>query len=211
MLDWINWLKSFISGNAAGKLTAKTRLDIKFWVLFEIFLFSFLFNLFRLSVLQVSEEKSCMQFSIQRPTLPSTETHPEERLYRRLDVTTWLHHLNQNGQVEEEYKLRKVGMSQWEYLTASEKRDFHFQSRAFVVGRIVTVRKKVLDSATYAVVSQRHLSVKNKLVSLWNNTVCSLDGHRCFLCFFSVWLIRTYFKTPLHEVLLSVLLIFSTL
>ncbi|XP_016896019.1 TBC1 domain family member 16 isoform X3 [Cynoglossus semilaevis] len=57
---------------------------------------------------QVSEEKSCMQFSIQRPTLPSTETHPEERLYRRLDVTTWLHHLNQNGQVEEEYKLRKA-------------------------------------------------------------------------------------------------------
>uniref|UniRef100_A0A3Q4G3P6 TBC1 domain family, member 16 n=1 Tax=Neolamprologus brichardi TaxID=32507 RepID=A0A3Q4G3P6_NEOBR len=57
---------------------------------------------------QVSDEKSCMQFSIQRPTLPSAETHPEERLYRRLDVTTWLRHLNQNGQVEEEYKLRKA-------------------------------------------------------------------------------------------------------
>lgn len=49
-----------------------------------------------------------MQFSIQRPTLPSAESHPEERLYRRLDVTTWLRHLNHNGQVEEEYKLRKV-------------------------------------------------------------------------------------------------------
>lgn len=49
-----------------------------------------------------------MQFSIQRPTLPSAETHPEEKLYRRLDVNTWLRHLNQNGQVEEEYKLRKV-------------------------------------------------------------------------------------------------------
>lgn len=49
-----------------------------------------------------------MQFSIQRPTLPSAETHPEEKLYRRLDVTIWLRHLNQNGQVEEEYKLRKV-------------------------------------------------------------------------------------------------------
>lgn len=49
-----------------------------------------------------------MQFSIQRPTLPSAETHPEEKLYRRLDVTVWLRHLNQNGQVEEEYKLRKV-------------------------------------------------------------------------------------------------------
>lgn len=49
-----------------------------------------------------------MQFSIQRPTLPSAETHPEEKLYRRLDVTTWLRHLNHSGQVEEEYKLRKV-------------------------------------------------------------------------------------------------------
>lgn len=58
---------------------------------------------------QVSDEKSCMQFSIQRPTLPSAEAHPEERLYRRLDVTTWLRHLNHSGQVEEEYKLRKVG------------------------------------------------------------------------------------------------------
>uniref|UniRef100_A0A667YX61 TBC1 domain family, member 16 n=1 Tax=Myripristis murdjan TaxID=586833 RepID=A0A667YX61_9TELE len=57
---------------------------------------------------QVSDEKSCMQFSIRRPTLPSAETHPEEKLYRRLDVTTWLRHLNHNGQVEEEYKLRKA-------------------------------------------------------------------------------------------------------
>lgn len=57
---------------------------------------------------QVTDEKSCMQFSIQRPTLPSAETHPEERLYRRLDVTTWLRHFNQSGQVEEEYKLRKA-------------------------------------------------------------------------------------------------------
>ncbi|XP_049600229.1 TBC1 domain family member 16 isoform X3 [Syngnathus scovelli] len=57
---------------------------------------------------QVSNEKSCMQFSIQRATLPSAESHPEEKLYRRLDVGSWLRHLNQNGQVEEEYKLRKA-------------------------------------------------------------------------------------------------------
>ncbi|TRZ01375.1 hypothetical protein DNTS_034928 [Danionella cerebrum] len=57
---------------------------------------------------QVSEEKSCMQFSIRRPSLPSAEMHPEERLYRRLDVTSWLRHLNRSGQVLEEYKLRKA-------------------------------------------------------------------------------------------------------
>lgn len=74
---------------------------------FQPFLFAVLYSDFH-AFHQVSVEKSCMQFSIQRPTLPSAETHPEEKLYRRLDVTIWLRHLNQNGQVEEEYKLRKV-------------------------------------------------------------------------------------------------------
>jgi len=49
-----------------------------------------------------------MQFSIRRPKLPSSETHPEENTYRRLDVSAWLGHLNHCGQVEEEYKLQKV-------------------------------------------------------------------------------------------------------
>ena len=59
-------------------------------------------------VQQVADEKTCMQFSIRRPKLPSSETHPEESMYRRLDVAAWLRHLNALGQVEEEYKLRKV-------------------------------------------------------------------------------------------------------
>ncbi|XP_061866911.1 TBC1 domain family member 16 isoform X2 [Colius striatus] len=57
---------------------------------------------------QLTDEKTCMQFSIRRPKLPSSETHPEENAYRRLDVSAWLHHLNEAGQVEEEYKLQKA-------------------------------------------------------------------------------------------------------
>ncbi|XP_018092690.1 TBC1 domain family member 16 S homeolog isoform X2 [Xenopus laevis] len=57
---------------------------------------------------QVTEDKTCLHFSIQRPNLPSSESHPEEGMYRRLDVTSWLEHLNEGGQVEEEYKLRKL-------------------------------------------------------------------------------------------------------
>ncbi|XP_037348273.1 TBC1 domain family member 16 isoform X2 [Talpa occidentalis] len=57
---------------------------------------------------QVSDERTRMQFSIRRPKLPSSETHPEESMYRRLDVSAWLRHLNGQGQVEEEYKLRKA-------------------------------------------------------------------------------------------------------
>lgn len=77
------------------------------WFLPSLVIFYFIFE-YSLFSPQATVEKSCMQFSIQRPTLPSAETHPEEKLYRRLDVSTWLRHLNQNGQVEEEYKLRKV-------------------------------------------------------------------------------------------------------
>eukprot|EP00076_Gallus_gallus_P006423 XP_001231439.2 TBC1 domain family member 16 isoform X3 [Gallus gallus] len=57
---------------------------------------------------QLTDEKTCMQFSIRRPKLPSSETHPEENTYRRLDVSAWLGHLNHCGQVEEEYKLQKA-------------------------------------------------------------------------------------------------------
>ncbi|NXF84105.1 TBC16 protein, partial [Sclerurus mexicanus] len=57
---------------------------------------------------QLADERTCMQFSIRRPKLPSSETHPEENTYRRLDVSAWLRHLNESGQVEEEYKLQKA-------------------------------------------------------------------------------------------------------
>ncbi|XP_029783453.1 TBC1 domain family member 16 isoform X1 [Suricata suricatta] len=57
---------------------------------------------------QVADEKTCMQFSIRRPKLPSSETHPEESMYQRLDAAAWLRHLNELGQVEQEYKLRKA-------------------------------------------------------------------------------------------------------
>ncbi|KAG8129183.1 putative TBC1 domain family member 16-like protein [Naja naja] len=57
---------------------------------------------------QLTDVKTCMQFSIRRPKLPSSETHPEENAYKRLDVSGWLRHLNKAGQVEEEYKLRKA-------------------------------------------------------------------------------------------------------
>ncbi|NXI59334.1 TBC16 protein, partial [Chloroceryle aenea] len=57
---------------------------------------------------QLADEKTCMQFSIRRPKLPSSETHPEENAYKRLDVSAWLRHLNDCGQVEEEYKLQKA-------------------------------------------------------------------------------------------------------
>ncbi|XP_069809021.1 TBC1 domain family member 16 isoform X4 [Dendropsophus ebraccatus] len=53
-------------------------------------------------------EKTCLHFSIQRPSVLSSESHPEEGIYQKLNVTRWLQHFNEAGQVEEEYKLRKA-------------------------------------------------------------------------------------------------------
>lgn len=89
------------------QLKDQVRSQSRNWFLPSLVIFYFIFE-YSLFSPQATVEKSCMQFSIQRPTLASAETHPEEKLYRRLDVSTWLRHLNQNGQVEEEYKLRKV-------------------------------------------------------------------------------------------------------
>ncbi|XP_036386076.1 TBC1 domain family member 16-like isoform X1 [Megalops cyprinoides] len=57
---------------------------------------------------QVSDGRSCVEFSVLRPTPPSVETHPEERLYGQLDSATWSRHLSHSGQVEEQYALRKA-------------------------------------------------------------------------------------------------------
>ncbi|KAM5274442.1 TBC1 domain family member 16 [Ctenodactylus gundi] len=57
---------------------------------------------------QAASPRTRMQFSILRPKLPSSETHPEESSARRLDASAWLGHLNELGQVEEEHRLRKA-------------------------------------------------------------------------------------------------------
>ncbi|KAJ8363523.1 hypothetical protein SKAU_G00123540 [Synaphobranchus kaupii] len=57
---------------------------------------------------QVLDGRSCVQFSVLRPTPPSADTHPEERLHHHLDQATWLSHLNHSGQVEEQHRLRKA-------------------------------------------------------------------------------------------------------
>ncbi|KAG9350438.1 hypothetical protein JZ751_026800 [Albula glossodonta] len=83
---------------------------------------------------QVLDGRSCMQFSVLRPTLPSADTHPEERLYHRLDLPAWLRHLNHQGQVEDQTRLRKV----WPYLlryyrwdsTAAEREAWRLQKHS---------------------------------------------------------------------------------
>lgn len=138
-LAWTSWLKSSSSGSAAGRLSSKIRSALVVLTSLGV-IFFYLLNCSTptaptLLPLKATVEKSCMQFSIQRPSLPSAESHPEEKLYRRLDVSTWLRHLNQNGQVEEEYKLRKVprrtsaSLSFWKsWLASFVSHNFQFHS-----------------------------------------------------------------------------------
>ncbi|MBN3314205.1 TBC16 protein, partial [Atractosteus spatula] len=112
---------------------------------------------------QGADEKTCMQFSIRRPTLPSTETHPEERLYRRLDVATWLRHLNESGQVEEEYKLRKV----WPFLLRYYSCDSTSQERE---------AWRVQKRAEYQEIQQRRLSMSPEEHSeFWRKVQFTVD------------------------------------
>ena len=43
--------------------------------------------------------------------LPSEECHPEERKYGRVDHETWKTHIGDDGRVNDNYELRKVGAS----------------------------------------------------------------------------------------------------
>ena len=60
--------------------------------------------------LQKEEEvdRQCKQFSVIRPYLPNSQRHPEEGAYEKVNDTTWKQHMNELGQIEDDFHLRKV-------------------------------------------------------------------------------------------------------
>nr|XP_023412600.1 TBC1 domain family member 16 isoform X2 [Loxodonta africana] len=114
-------------------------------------------------VQQVTDEKTCMRFSIRRPKLPSSETHPEESVYKRLDVTAWLGHLNELGQVEEEYKLRKV----WPFLLRYYSHESTSEEREALRAR---KRKEYME------IQQKRLSMKpEERREFWRSVQFTVD------------------------------------
>ncbi len=66
------------------------------------------------SVLSTHQKKTeveiskCKQFSVIRPHLTGSQCHPEEGAYTRVNEETWRQHMNELGQIEDDYHLRKV-------------------------------------------------------------------------------------------------------
>lgn len=58
--------------------------------------------------IQLSEHVAVRHFSICGPQLAVGQCHPEEGLYRCLSSDSWSLHVNEFGQIEDEYNIRKV-------------------------------------------------------------------------------------------------------
>ncbi|XP_006145741.1 TBC1 domain family member 16 isoform X2 [Tupaia chinensis] len=125
----------------------------------------------------VAPERTCMQFSIRRPKLPSSETHPEERLYRRLDASAWLGHLNELGQVGEEHKLRKaiffggidvsIRGEVWPFLLRYYSHESTSEQREAL---------RVQKRKEYAAIQQRRLSMTpEEHQAFWRNVQFTVD------------------------------------
>ncbi|XP_074648620.1 TBC1 domain family member 16-like [Tubulanus polymorphus] len=55
-----------------------------------------------------STDHLCKQFSVIRPKINRDHYHPEEGLYDVVDDEMWRHHMNSDGQIEEQHLLRKA-------------------------------------------------------------------------------------------------------
>ena len=53
-------------------------------------------------------DKRCRTFSVIRPYLTDDQCHPEEGAYERVDEETWKQHMNDLGQIEDDFHLRRV-------------------------------------------------------------------------------------------------------
>ena len=71
----------------------------------------FYFTTFLISfcTIQVGDRDAhCRHFSVIRPYLTNDQCHPEEGAYEALCEETWRHHMNDRGQIEDDFHLRKV-------------------------------------------------------------------------------------------------------
>lgn len=54
---------------------------------------------------------NCHQFNVVRPTIDSTDLHPEEGCYHLITFDKWRTYMNSTGQIEDNHQLRKVNIS----------------------------------------------------------------------------------------------------
>ncbi|CAF4897791.1 unnamed protein product [Rotaria sp. Silwood1] len=53
---------------------------------------------------------NCYQFNVVRPTIDSSDLHPEEGCYHLITIDNWRTYMNSFGQIEDNHQLRKVNV-----------------------------------------------------------------------------------------------------
>lgn len=53
---------------------------------------------------------NCYQFNVVRPTIESSDLHPEEGCYHIITMENWRTYMNSSGQIEDNHQLRKVNV-----------------------------------------------------------------------------------------------------
>ena len=53
-------------------------------------------------------DSHCRQFSVIRPYLTNAQCHPEDGALEMVSEDTWRQHMNECGQIEDDFHLRKV-------------------------------------------------------------------------------------------------------
>jgi hypothetical protein len=53
---------------------------------------------------------NCHQFNVVRPTIDSSDLHPEEGCYHLITIDNWRIYMNSLGQIEDNHQLRKVNL-----------------------------------------------------------------------------------------------------
>lgn len=61
--------------------------------------------------MQRKDESPYRQFLIVQPTLMDSQCHPEEGVYGLVTEEIWQQHMNIDGQIEDDFQLRKVILS----------------------------------------------------------------------------------------------------
>ncbi len=56
---------------------------------------------------------NCHQFNVVRPTIDTSDLHPEEGCYHLLTLDKWRTYMNSFGQIEDNHQLRKVKFDFW--------------------------------------------------------------------------------------------------
>lgn len=117
------------------------------------------------------------QFSVCRPQVTAAECHPEEGIYGSVDEQTWREYMNDDGQIEDDFQLRKaIFFGGLDHKLRKEAWPFllHYYNFQSTFDEREQVRNdKYIE---YQAIRRRrdHMSIEEKEV-FWKNVQCTVE------------------------------------